>query len=60
MLQEIWTRCAKLIVNIPYLDNLWDKLKEIKDFETEICSKKVNIKKQGEEQETEKMKEEFK
>ena len=36
VVQEVWTRCAKLIVNIPYVDNLWDKIKEIADFETEI------------------------
>ena len=36
VLQTIWARCAKLIVNIPYLDNLWDKIKELKEFEMEI------------------------
>ena len=38
MLREIWIRSSKLIVHVPYLDNLWEKLKELRDLEADINS----------------------
>ena len=38
VLRDLWLRSAKLIVRIPYLDNLWDKLKGLRDLEAEIAA----------------------
>ena len=38
MLRDIWVRSSKLIVHVPYLDNLWEKLKELRDLEADINS----------------------
>lgn len=38
VLRDIWVRSSKLIVHVPYLDNLWEKLKELRDLEADINS----------------------